>query len=214
MALQFGSFEIDHARRRLSNGTQAPHLTPKSFELLWLLAEAAPRVVTKAEIHAQLWPGGAVTDATLVGLVKEIRRTLHDGSANAPIIRTVHRVGYALEASITQPTSVARDGHWLIAGNRSIALKPGENIIGRDPAAEVWIDHVTISRRHARITVHATHAAIEDLGSKNGTSLHGKRLKGAVVLCSGDEFVCGQLVIAYRQTDASVPTATVMGRIS
>ena len=54
------------------------HLTPKAFDLLSLLVEAAPRVVPKREIHERLWRGGVVTDATLVGLVKEIRRALDD----------------------------------------------------------------------------------------------------------------------------------------
>lgn len=213
MALQFGAFQIDHARRLLSSGGQALHLTPKAFDLLWLLAESAPRVVTKAEIHARLWRGGAVTDATLTGLVKEIRRTLTDCGADAPVIRTVHRIGYAFEAGVMRPPAVADGGHWLIAGRRHIVLKPGENIIGRDPAAEVQIDHVTISRRHARLTVQATQAVLEDLGSKNGTSLRGKPLEGPVTLCSGDEFICGELVITYRRTNVAAPTATMMGRI-
>jgi len=212
MALQFSSFQIDYERRLASNGAQMLHLTPKAFELLWLLAESAPRVVTKVEIHDRLWRGGAVTDATLVGLVKEIRRALEDSGADAPVIRTAHRIGYAFEAGAiaTQPLAAADGGHWLVVAGRDIALKPGENIIGRDPAAEVQVDHATISRRHARITVQAEQVVIEDLGSKNGTSLHGELLDGAATLCNGDDFVCGQLVITYRKANASAPTATVV----
>jgi DNA-binding winged helix-turn-helix (wHTH) protein len=35
----------------------AIHLTPKAFDLLVLLADEAPRVVRKAELHEQLWAG-------------------------------------------------------------------------------------------------------------------------------------------------------------
>ena len=67
MAARFGSFELDPQRRQLSREGQVQHLTPKAFDLLWLLVEASPRVVPKSEIHQALWPAGVVTDATLAG---------------------------------------------------------------------------------------------------------------------------------------------------
>ena len=50
MAL-FGSFEFDAARRQLSREGREVHLTPKAFDLLKVLLEAAPRVVPKGELH-------------------------------------------------------------------------------------------------------------------------------------------------------------------
>jgi len=50
------------------------------------------------EVHLtrqRLWSGTFVSDATLVGLIKEVRRALDDRKANAPLIRTAHGVGYA-----------------------------------------------------------------------------------------------------------------------
>jgi DNA-binding winged helix-turn-helix (wHTH) protein len=214
MTACFGSFELDSQRRQLSRAGQLLHLTPKSFDLLLLLVEAAPRVVTKAEIHGRLWPAGVVTDATLVGLVKEVRRVLADHSPQAPIIRTAHRVGYALDLPVVHAhAGASRDSHWLVAGERRLALVAGENIIGRDPAAHVWLDHATLSRRHARLTVQGTHAVLQDLGSKNGTSFAGTVLTGAVTLRSGDAFACGQLAFTYRQAGSAAPTATIMGYI-
>ena len=78
---RFGTFELDSQRRQLRRGEQDLHLTPKAFDLLSLLIDAAPRVVPKSELHQRLWPSGVVTDATLVGLVKEIRRVLEGASA-------------------------------------------------------------------------------------------------------------------------------------
>ena len=62
----------------MRNGDTSIHLTPKGFDLLALLVSEAPRVVPKAELHQRMWPGTFVSDATLVGLVKEVRRALHD----------------------------------------------------------------------------------------------------------------------------------------
>jgi DNA-binding winged helix-turn-helix (wHTH) protein len=216
-AARFGPFELDPHRRQLLLQEQVLHLTPKAFDLLWLLVDAAPRVVSKSDIHQRLWPNGVVTDATLVGLVKEIRRVL--GSDAQHFIRTVHRVGYAFDAPVTtvdasgtSAPSATQDRHWLIVDGRRMPLVEGENVIGRDPAANVWLDYAGVSRRHARVTVVATSAVLEDLGSKNGTTLEGVPLSSAATLSNGDEFACGQLAITYRQTGAEMPTATEVSR--
>ena len=52
-------------------------------------------MVPKSELHERLWKETFVSDATLVGVVKELRRVLDDRSPDLPIIRIAHRVGYA-----------------------------------------------------------------------------------------------------------------------
>ena len=69
MTVRFGSCELDAARRQLLREGREIHLTPKAFELLTVLVDAAPRVVKKAELHQCLWPNGIVSDAMLVGLI-------------------------------------------------------------------------------------------------------------------------------------------------
>jgi DNA-binding winged helix-turn-helix (wHTH) protein len=97
---RFGSFVLDPDRRQLLKDGVEVHLTPKAFALLSVLVDAAPRVVPKRELHDKLWPGGIVSDATLLGLVKEVRRALDDQGSDAPMIRTAHRVGFALESRV------------------------------------------------------------------------------------------------------------------
>jgi DNA-binding winged helix-turn-helix (wHTH) protein len=210
MMARFGRFEIDAQRRQLVAAGQALHLTPKAFDLLWLLVEAAPRVVPKREIHARLWRGGRVADATLVGLVKEIRRAMADRSDQPPL-RTVHRIGYALDLPVVRPSDQLRIvRHWLFADQRRIGLAAGENVIGRDPASAVWIPHATLSRRHARITLIEGRAVLEDLGSKNGTSLHGVAVLQPTSLRSGDEFTCGEFPLRYLDTASALATETLL----
>ncbi|HVJ30390.1 MAG TPA: FHA domain-containing protein [Gammaproteobacteria bacterium] len=208
MTVRFGSCELDAARRQLVREGREIHLTPKAFELLTLLVDAAPRVVKKAELHDRLWPNGIVSDAMLVGLIKEIRRALDDRDKSAPLIRTVHRVGYAFAAPVARaprPSSVSR---WLIAGERRIVLVDGDNVIGRDPEANVQLDYATVSRRHARVVVAESSTMLEDLGSKNGTTIGGAKLTVAVELRNGDRFACGQVLLVYRESRAGFPTAT------
>jgi DNA-binding winged helix-turn-helix (wHTH) protein len=208
VTVRFGPCELDAARRQLLREGREIHLTPKAFDLLTLLVDAAPRVVKKLELHERLWPNGIVSDAMLVGLVKEIRRALDDRDKNAPLIRTVHRVGYALAPAVAhapRPPSVSR---WLIVGERRIVLVDGDNVIGRDAQANVQLDYATVSRRHARIVVTGTRTMLEDLGSKNGTTIGGEKLAAAVELRNGDRFTCGQVLLAYRESQAGLPTAT------
>lgn len=208
MTVRFGSCELDAARRQLLRDGRETHLTPKAFELLILLVDAAPRVVKKAELHERLWPNGIVSDAMLVGLIKEIRRALDDRNKAMPMIRTVHRVGYAFAAPLTRAPRQPSVSRWLVTGERRIVLIDGDNVIGRDPEANVQLDYATVSRRHARVVVTATSTVLEDLGSKNGTTIGGTKLAAPVELRDGDRFACGQVLLVYRESRAGFPTAT------
>ena len=171
MVVQFGAFALDFARRRLSRGASIIHVTPKAFDLLHFLVDEAPRVIEKRELHERLWQGTFVSDATLVGLVKELRRALDDRDPNVPIIRTAHRVGYAFCPDVVRgaQTSPAPPSHWLVLHGRRAALQEGENVIGRNPASDVCLDAPGVSRSHARIVVDGHCVRLTDLGSKNGS---------------------------------------------
>jgi DNA-binding winged helix-turn-helix (wHTH) protein len=211
--VRFGAFEFDAETRRLRRDGAEIHLSPKAFSLLGLLLEAAPRVVGKRELHEKLWPGGAVADATLVALVKQLRAAL-EVDEGAPLIRTVHRVGYALEAPLTRRERVSPGvlACWLMAGQRRLPLIAGENIVGRDAAVQVRLDDPEVSRRHARIVVSGAGALLEDLGSKNGTFSDGQRLAAEPVrLHDGSQVAFGTLLAIYRESGSGMPTQTHCG---
>lgn len=50
-------------------------------------------------------------------------------------------------------------------------------IIGRSSEADFTIDNAELSRKHCKIYVHQHRVFIEDLGSKNGISVDGKKIK-------------------------------------
>jgi DNA-binding winged helix-turn-helix (wHTH) protein len=212
--MRFGRFEFDPVTRRVRSEGKEIHLTPRVFDLLVALLDGAPRVVSKRELHARLWPGGLVADATLVALVKQLRAALGDRDRAAPLIRTVHRVGYALEAPVMhadtpQPAGAAR---WLTLGRRRLSLVTGENLIGRDDVATVRLDDPAVSRRHARILVSDTGTLIEDLGSKNGTFVGGRPVVGSPApLHDGVEVAFGTVRVTYRESGAGMATVTHFG---
>jgi DNA-binding winged helix-turn-helix (wHTH) protein len=209
---RFGSFEADYARRQLLRDGRDVHLTPKAFDLLRVLLDAAPRVVSKTELHERLWPRTFVADATLAGLVKELRRALDDSNPDAPLIRTINRVGYAFCAPLRPAERRAPDvDRWVAVGERRIRIGFGESVVGRDPGCALWLDHASVSRRHARILVSDDGAVLEDLGSKNGTTVGGRALSGAHRLHDGERLGFGRVIVVYRSARASLPTVTQTG---
>jgi DNA-binding winged helix-turn-helix (wHTH) protein len=209
---QFGPFEVDVARRRLTRSAHDVHLTPKAFDLLVLLVQEAPRVLSKKEIHTRIWPDSFVSDATLVALVKELRRALHDRDRRSPLIRTAHSVGYAFAAHIDRSGRSALPAmnvsHWLLLNGRRIPLHEGLNAVGRDPDSDVWLNFASVSRHHARITVAEGTAHVEDAGSKNGTRVGTTAAHARVALEDGDVVAIGSIRVTYRTASSGLSTET------
>lgn len=213
MIARFGQFSLDSDRRQLAREGREIHLTPKAFDLLVLLAGETGRVVRKPELHERLWPGTFVTDAALVSLVKELRRALKDRDTRAPIIRTAHGVGYAFAAAIEPPTPQRSEvSRWVFAAGRRVPLQHGENLIGRDPTSAICLDVAGVSRRHARIVVGQRDALLEDLGSKNGTSVNEREVTGPTPLRHGDRLQIGPIVITHHASATGASTETVSRR--
>jgi pSer/pThr/pTyr-binding forkhead associated (FHA) protein len=72
--------------------------------------------------------------------------------------------------------------------------------------AAVCIESVSVSRRHARIVVSKGTATLEDLGSKNGTFLRGRRIELPVFLTDDDEFFLGRVPVRLRAFSLDLPT--------
>jgi DNA-binding winged helix-turn-helix (wHTH) protein len=222
VSARFGPFTLDTDRRLLQRDEVDVHLTPKAFNLLALLIQEAPRVVRKTELHELLWPGTFVSDATLVGLVKEIRRALDDRDATSRLVRTAFGVGYAFCGDVERPEpppgrrkpAVGGGTWWIVAGSRKIPLGEGEHVIGRDPASTVWLDVPGVSRRHARIVIDRAAASIEDLESKNGTTLGAQPVTRPSPLHDGDRIQVGPILVVFHTSASGLSTATVTGRIS
>jgi DNA-binding winged helix-turn-helix (wHTH) protein len=202
--VSFGLFVLDGGTRELRRGQEPVHLAPKAFDLLSTLIEQRPRAVSKAALYERLWPNTFVDEANLAILVAEIRAALGDSARKPAFIRTVYGHGYAFSgeavsvgASSAGPTTTAPTC-WLVSKARHVSLHEGENIIGRDPAADVWLDARGISRRHARIVVAGALASVEDAGSKNGTWLKGRRIESAEALKDGDQLKFGSVPMTFR----------------
>ena len=91
----------------------------------------------------------------------------------------------------------------LPAGNALLIVRRGPNkgarflldadliTVGRHPNADIFLDDVTVSRRHAEISRSAGKFSVKDLDSLNGTYFEGSTVENAV-LDNGSELQIGK----------------------
>jgi DNA-binding response OmpR family regulator len=95
--LRLGSLAID-ARGHVATRAGRPlALPPTAFNLLLMLAEAAPRALSRSELVDRLWPGEAPDSDSLRTHVFQLRQQL-DKPFEQPMLKTVHGVGFRLES--------------------------------------------------------------------------------------------------------------------
>jgi DNA-binding winged helix-turn-helix (wHTH) protein len=218
MVIRFADCVIDTEARRLFQSGHEIHLAPKAFELLIMLIVARPRALDKAELQQRVWPATFVAEANLPVLIGQIREALGDAARKPRFIRTVHRFGYAFCGTAGEvpargtPATFERSQCWIATRTRRMPLVCGENLVGRDPTATVWLDRPSVSRHHARIVVFDDHATIEDLGSKNGTYVRGRPIVTAERLYDSDRIVIGSLNFIFRRPSGASSTKTGVSR--
>jgi len=218
MRIRFGECLLDSETRQLHVRGDLVHIQPKAFQLLELLLENRPRAVSKKEIHERLWSGTFVSDGTLTSLLVELRSSIGDRARNPLFVRTVHGFGYAFcgeardERDVVRPDGALGWSCWILHAGKRTILQPGEILIGRDPGAEVLVDHPSVSRRHARILLDRGSATLEDLGSKNGTSVDDRTVETPVSLSDGARIVVGTVALIFRMLSLLPSTETVADR--
>jgi DNA-binding winged helix-turn-helix (wHTH) protein len=204
VVVRFGDFAVDLGSRQLLRGAETVHVGPKAFELLELLLKTRPRALTKSQLQNQLWPRTFVSESSLTSVMTELRAALGDAARSPRFVRTVYGFGYAFcgeaveVADAVTPAAPRGLRLRLFLDDREIALHEGENILGRLDGGVAWLESPTVSRRHARVVVTNGKATLEDLGSKNGTFLGGKRLTSPVSLSDGDELLLGSVHMTFR----------------
>jgi DNA-binding winged helix-turn-helix (wHTH) protein len=222
MAYRFGPFLYDPVSHGLLRAGAEIPLTHKSRELLLLFLHNPGRLLTREEITERVWPDLAVTDDAVRFQVAELRKAF--GAGAEAFIRTIRREGYRWEAPVRgeahSPVRPALPGgernrpearHRLVLESREVPLLAGENILGRDPDAALWIDHASVSRHHARIVIADGKATLEDLGSKNGTFLNGKGIQSCS-LSDGDQIRIGPQEMVFRWMSPLGTTQTERGK--
>ena len=76
------------------------------------------------------------------------------------------------------------------------ALDAEHITIGRHPDSEIFLDDITVSRRHAELVHTGSAFRLRDASSLNGTYLNGRRIEDAAI-DDGDELQIGKFKLAF-----------------
>jgi DNA-binding winged helix-turn-helix (wHTH) protein len=204
-SFRIGEWTVEPDLDRISRGEESVSLRPRVTELLVCLARRGDRLASTRYLIDSVWGTEFVTVNALTQLVAELRRALGDDPKQPRYVETIPRRGYRLVASTTMAesagaTDAAEDLHFMLIDDAGgeLVLHRGENIIGRAPDATIRVDVSEISRSHARILIDGMRATLEDLGSKNGTYLRGRRVEGPVEIGNADEIQIGADLARFR----------------
>ena len=76
-------------------------------------------------------------------------------------------------------------------------LDSDKTIAGRHPEVDIFLDDVTVSRKHVEFTRNGTQFSIRDLGSLNGTYCNGVRIDSETTLEDGVEVQIGKFKFTF-----------------
>ncbi len=108
----------------------------------------------------------------------------------------------ALAGPVESPVAVLVVRQGSKAGSR-YAIDSGSTTIGRHPESDIFLDDITVSRRHAEIIHSGEQFEVLDTGSLNGTYVNRQRID-RIALASGDEIQIGKFKLVFVQGEGWV----------
>jgi pSer/pThr/pTyr-binding forkhead associated (FHA) protein len=96
-----------------------------------------------------------------------------------------------------------------LSSGRYLAVEDGDELVvigigseplrlGRSPAADVMLEHLSVSRRHAVVVTRGEVVVVLDDRSLNGVVVNDERV-GEAVLAHGDEIRLGEVSVRYLE---------------
>ncbi|EPR75525.1 FHA domain containing protein [Leifsonia rubra CMS 76R] len=105
----------------------------------------------------------------------------------------------------------------LPSGSALLIVRRGPNVgarflldadittVGRHPEADIFLDDVTVSRRHVEFLRQGTVFEVKDLASLNGTYLGGDRIESPAVLRERAELQVGKYKLTFYASRRDLP---------
>ena len=112
------------------------------------------------------------------------------------------------DAEYEEPLAEGAATEALPAGTALLLVKRGPNAgsrflldsdlttVGRHPGSDIFLDDVTVSRRHAEFYRHGAGFVVRDVGSLNGTYVNRERIE-ETALNDGDEVQVGKFRLTF-----------------
>jgi Tol biopolymer transport system component/DNA-binding winged helix-turn-helix (wHTH) protein len=131
--LRFGEFELDLSRQTLSRRGTRLKLQKQPCQILALLIQRAPKVVSRDEIRQQVWGNEAYIDVerSIYFCIRHIRGVLLDNAATPRFIETLPREGYRFIAALEGIVPEERSDHSSVSPAREeitdVAVRPSRH---------------------------------------------------------------------------------------
>lgn len=144
----------------------------------------------------------------LLGAVADFERQMRIGSleitaalALVALLAARPRIRAAADIGALTPVHVDLEIRERGVPRAHHALPPF--VVGRTEEADIVLHDPEVSRRHARFESHNAVVYVEDLKSRNGTFLNGRRVTEAIEIREGDEIDLGttRLVVTSVRPD-------------
>ncbi len=185
---EFGPYRVDVALSRLERAGDPITITPKTFDLLVLLARNQHRIVSKAELMETLWPNTFVEEGNLTQHIYTLRKALGDRPDGAPYVETVPRRGYRLAAQVRDVSNAG--------GAAATAAQP-------EPATPSRAPVVLEGERKRATVLHSGVANASDIAERLG-SVEMHQLIDRMLLLAQEEVARYDGVITEKRADGFV----------
>lgn len=147
---QLGDLKVSPSACRLAGQGREAHLTPRTMQVLVVLAQAAGHTVSRDQLIESCWAGRAVSDDAVSNVLGKLRAVARLFDPPPFALQTVHKVGFRL-----RPREHAN-------GEVAIAVLPFHNMTS-DPEQEYFSDGLSeeliTQHGHLRLRV-ATASAV------------------------------------------------------
>lgn len=125
----------------------------------------------------------------LLGATEEFAPISGEDEASSPPVETHKAARIKRKLRIVRGPSTGVD----------LTIKDGVMSVGRDPHCDIFLNDMTVSRRHAEIEVCEKGCIIRDKGSVNGVWVNDRMIE-ACALKPGDLIQIGAFCLAYHET--------------
>ncbi|GAB3597779.1 hypothetical protein GCM10027446_26420 [Angustibacter peucedani] len=139
-------------------------------------------------------PADATMNLQALGSTEVGEPTAGDDTGQAPAIDP------GTLASLRAGTALLRVDHGPNAGSRFL-LDGDLTTVGRHPSSDIFLDDVTVSRKHAEFVREGTAFSVRDVGSLNGTYVNRQRIDSSP-LATGDEVQVGKFRLVVMLGEA------------
>jgi serine/threonine protein kinase len=140
--LRFGPFELDLRTGELRRNGLRIRVPDQSIKVLTRLVQNSGEVVTRKELHQELWPNGTIVefDSGINAVIKRLREALEDSAETPRFIETLPRRGYrflvpvvavtSAEATIPEPEAFVDQLVGQVISHYRIVRKLGQGAMG------------------------------------------------------------------------------------